>query len=223
MRGALRVCTTGLATAVLAAGLTACTGGEKDEPTNSAKGAKAAVVKACTDGTFTWTGVRKKDRLTGVSEARRVAPDGSYKARMERVYTPRPAVRAAGPTVSPAEVLFSLGKRIGEIDSYARTLAEVDGDTYSFTDVHLAPPDLDSGVSKVTGPGENVEYVGVREWEGDFRYTCSGGKTTTGHARNWTVDISGILSCDESVDGDGLALQAARRSCAEGSRVLEKA
>ncbi|MFE0253625.1 hypothetical protein [Streptomyces sp. NPDC059010] len=222
MRAAIRACTTGLAVAVLAVGLTACTGDGKDEPKSTGKSAKA-VVKACADGTFTWTGVKKRDRLTGVSEARRVGADGTFDVQLERVYTPKPTVRAAGPAVSPAEVLFSLGKRIGEIDSDAPTLAEVDGDTYSFTDVHLAAPDLDSGLSKVTGPGELVEYVGVREWEGDFRYTCSGAETTTGHARNWTLDMAGVLSCDESVDGDGLALQAAHRSCADGSPVLEKA
>lgn len=223
MRGtARRTCAAGLATVAMAAGLAACTGDEKDEPKSSGKGDKA-VVKACTDGTFTWTGVRRTDRLTGVSEAQRVRDDGTINVQLERVYTPKPTVRAEGPAVSPAEVLFSLGKRVGEIDSDAHTLAEVSGETWAFTDVHLAAPKLDSGLSKVTGPGELVEYAGVREWEGDFRYTCSGGKTTTGHARNWTVDIGGVLSCQESVDGDGLALQAARRSCEAGSPAIEEA
>ncbi|KUL30641.1 hypothetical protein [Streptomyces regalis] len=223
MRGtARRTWTAGLATVALAAGLTACTGDAKDESESSGKSDKA-VVKACADGTFTWSGVRRTDRLTGVSEAQRVGDDGTMNVKLERVYTPKPAVRAEGPAVSPAEVLFSLGKRIGEIDSDARTLAEVSGETYAFTDVHLAAPELDSGLSKVTGPGELVEYAGVREWEGDFRYTCSGGETTTGHARNRTVDIGGALSCQESVDGDGLALQAALRSCAEGSPAIGKA
>lgn len=223
MRGtARRTWAAGLATVAMAAGLTACTGDKKDEPKSSGKSDKA-VVKACADGMFTWTGVRRTDRLTGVSEAQRVRADGTMKVQMERVYTPKPTIRAEGPAVSPAEVLFSLGKRIGEIDSDARTLAEESGDTYAFTDVHLAAPELDGSLSKVTGPGELVEYAGVREWEGDFRYTCSGGEATTGHARNWTVDIGGVLSCQESVDGDGLALQAAHRSCEAGSPALEEA
>ncbi|GGY90105.1 hypothetical protein [Streptomyces poonensis] len=222
MRGtARRTWAAGLAMVAMTAGLAACTGERKDEPESGGKSADA-VVKACADGTFTWTGVRRTDRLTGASEVRRVGAEDASNPPMERVYTPRPAVRAEGPAVPAAEVLFSLGKRIGEIDSDARTLAEAGGDTYAFTDVRLAAPKLDGGRVEVTGPGEFVEYAGVREWEGDFRYTCSGAVTTTGHARNWTVDIGGVLSCQEPVGGDGLALRAARRSCGADSPAVRE-
>ncbi|CAM5738950.1 hypothetical protein SALBM311S_11032 [Streptomyces alboniger] len=73
------------------------------------------------------------------------------------------------------------------------------------------------------GSGEFVTYAGVREVSGDFRYSCPGGRTSTGHARNWTVDMQGVLSCDESVGRSALALQAARRSCAAGTAATKQA
>jgi hypothetical protein len=160
-----------------------------------------------------------------VSEVQRIGEGGGRLThRMQRVYTPGPSVRTEGPSVSAAEVLYSLGKKIGEIDSDATTLAKDDsGTTYVFADPKAEAPVLESGFSRVDGAGQFVSYAGVREVVGDFRYSCSGGRTTTGHARNYTVDLDGLLSCDESVDKDTLALQAARRSCAAGSAATKGA
>ncbi|GHE32838.1 hypothetical protein [Streptomyces capitiformicae] len=215
----------GLAAVALVVGLTACTGDEKDEPKSSGKSDKAAV-KACADGTFTWTGVKKTEKLTGVSQIESVgAGGGKLTERLERVYTPRPSVETTGPAISSGEVLFSLGKKIGEIQSDARTLAEAEaeGDTSSFTDVNVKAPDINDGSTEVDGAGEFVEFAGVREVAGDFSYACPDGKTTTGHARTWQIDITGVLQCDEEVDGSDLALQAARHSCEEGSAATESA
>ncbi|SMQ18682.1 hypothetical protein SAMN06272771_5137 [Streptomyces sp. Ag82_O1-12] len=209
-----RACMAGVVIGVLVTGLTACTadaGGDGDS--KGGKGGKA-VAKACAGGTFTWSHVTKRDRLTGVSESERLEEgDGSLRNRMRRVYTPKPSVRADGPAPSPAEILFSLGRKIGEIDSDARTLAEAGGDTWSFTDVRLPAPDLDDDRVTPHAAGEFVQYAGVREVSADFRYTCPDGRTVSGHARNWTVDISGITDCDERPDS-ALAREVARRSCA---------
>ncbi|MFJ5729448.1 hypothetical protein [Streptomyces paradoxus] len=216
MRGMVgRACTAGLVIGVLVTGLTACTGdaggdGKADKGRKSGK----AVAKTCTDGTFTWSHVTKRDRLTGVSDPERLEEGGgSLQHRMRRVYTPRPSVRADGPAPSPAEILFSLGKKTGGIDSDARTLAEAGGDTWSFTDVRLPAPALDDGRVTPHAAGEFVQYAGVREVSADFRYTCPDGRTVSGHARNWTVDISGLTDCDERPDS-ALAREVARRSCA---------
>ncbi|MFJ7177292.1 hypothetical protein ACIQXA_13000 [Streptomyces massasporeus] len=210
MRGTVgRVCGAGLVIGVLVA-CTAEAGG--DEAGKGRRTGKAAA-KACADGTFTWSQVTKRDRLTGVSDPERLGEGGgSLQNRMRRVYTPRPSVRADGPAPSPAEILFSFGKKTGEIDSDARTLAEAGGDTWSFTDVRLPAPDLDDDRVTPHAAGEFVQYAGVREVSADFRYTCPDGRTVSGHARNWTVDISGLTDCDERPDS-ALAREVARRAC----------
>ncbi|MFI7403011.1 hypothetical protein ACIBW9_21500 [Streptomyces sp. NPDC049541] len=221
MRGITRGWAAALTVVTVAAGVAGCSGG--GDVKAAARSSAPAVAKACTNGAFTWSGVKHADRLTGVS-----APEnnGGRTIRttnpIERVYTPKPSVRTEGPALSPAEVLFSLGKKIGEIDSDAATLGDVNGDTWAFTDVHQKAPNLHNRFSEVSGPGETVQYAGVREWEGDFRYTCAGSRPTTGHARNWTLDMQGNLSCDESVDS-AIARQAARLSCEPGSRAARKA
>ncbi|CAM5738956.1 hypothetical protein SALBM311S_11033 [Streptomyces alboniger] len=117
MRGiARRTWAAGLA-AVTLAGLAACTAGDDG-------GGKAdkAVVRACADGAFTWSDVTRADRLTGVSEVQPLGDGGGKLTKlMQRVYTPRPSVEIAGPDVATAEVLYSLGREVGEIDSDAPT------------------------------------------------------------------------------------------------------
>ncbi|MZF88646.1 hypothetical protein [Streptomyces sp. SID5643] len=211
MRGTVgRACGAGLVIGVLVTGLTACTGDGDGKGEKTGK----AVAKTCSDGTFAWSHVTKRDRLTGISDPERLGEGGgSLQNRIRRVYTPSPSVRADGPAPSPAEILFSLGKKIGAIDSDARTLAEVSGETWAFTDVRLPAPELDDGRVSPHAAGEFVQYAGVREVTADFRYTCPDGRTVSGHARNWTVDISGLTDCDERPDS-ALAREVARRSCA---------
>ncbi|MCT7352174.1 hypothetical protein N4P33_08295 [Streptomyces sp. 15-116A] len=218
-----RTCAAAAATLTLAAALAACTGEKTDAPRSGSQRDKAAV-RACADGTFTWSGVKKTEKLTGVAARQRVGRGGAKLTEpLRRVYAPRPSVRAEGPGVSAAEVLFSLGKKTGVIESEARTLAEADGETWSFTDVHAQAPALGKSVTAVEGAGDIVQYAGVREVAGAFRYVCPGGKTTTGHARSWQVDIGGVLDCGESVDDSDLARQAAQRSCPAGSAAAKAA
>ncbi|MFJ4815837.1 hypothetical protein [Streptomyces sp. NPDC088801] len=216
MRGMVgRACTAGLVIGVLVTGLTGCTGDAGGDKAGKGRTTGKAVAKTCADGTFTWSHVTKRDRLTGISDPERLGEGGgSLRNRIRRVYTPSPSVRVdGGPAPSAAEILFSFGKKIGEIDSEARTLAEVDGDTWAFTDVRLPAPDLDDGRVTPHAAGEFFQYAGVREVEADFRYTCPEGRTVSGHARNWTVDFAGLTDCDERPDS-ALGREAARRSCA---------
>ena len=217
MRGSTRgTWAAGLAGVALVAGLTGCSGG--GDAKAAAKSSAPAVAKACADGSFTWSAVRKTARLTGVSEVQSQGNGGGrLTGPLKRVYTPRPSVQASGPAVSPAEVLFSLGKKAGVIESDARTAAESDVGTW-FTDVNAKAPSLDAGRITVKGPGENVQYAGVREVEGDFNYTCPGGTTTKGHARSWLEDLSGVLDCQEAFhESQGIGHQAARLACKPGS------
>ncbi|MFD6171280.1 hypothetical protein [Streptomyces coeruleorubidus] len=212
MRGtARRFCAAGLAVGALVTGLTACTG--EAEGDAAARETGRAVRQACAEGTFTWSRVAERDRLTGVSALERLGKGGGRLHNpMRRVYTPRPSVHADGPAPSAAEILFSFGKKTGEIDSDARTLAEAGGDTWAFTDVRLPAPELDDGRVIPRAAGEFLQYAGVREVSADFRYTCPDGRTVSGHARNWTVDLGGLMDCEEKADSP-LAREAARHSC----------
>ncbi|MFI2430739.1 hypothetical protein [Streptomyces sp. NPDC018693] len=210
----------GLATAALVAGLTACTSGGDDKTGDS--GSAEPEVKGCANGTFVWTGVKETDKLTIVSQQEQLDDAGGMlQSKLTRVYVPRRSVESAtGPSVSAAEVLFSLGKEIGEIDTDARTLAE-DVDSYAFTDLNAKDSGLGNTTSEMYGAGAFVRYAAVREVEGDFSYACPGGKTATGHAWSWRSELDGILDCHQTIEGqvtgdDRLARQAARHSCVEG-------
>ncbi|MER7899743.1 hypothetical protein ABTX62_27405 [Streptomyces sp. NPDC096046] len=206
-----RARTAGLVVGVLVTGLTACTGGAGGDGADRKTARPAA--KACANGTFTWSHLTERDRLTGVSAPERLGEGGgALQHPMRRVYTPRPSVRADGPAPSPAEILFSLGKKTGEIESDARTLAEAGGDTWSFTDIGLPAPELDTDRVTPRASGEFVQYAGVREVSADFRYTCPDGRTVSGHARNWRIDIAGLTDCDERPDS-ALAREVAERVC----------
>ncbi|MCX3285220.1 hypothetical protein OR263_00530 [Streptomyces sp. NEAU-H22] len=208
-----RACMAGLVVGVLMTGLGACTGGgESESKPDQGRKTGEPVATACADGTFTWSHLTERDRLTGVSDSERLGRGGGpLRNPMTRVYTPRPSVRADGPAPSPAEVLFSLGKKAGAIDSAARTLAEA-GETWPFTDVRQPAPGLDDDRVKPRTAGEYVQYAGVKEVAADFRYSCPGGRTVSGHARNWTVDFTGLTDCAERPDSP-LARDVARRSC----------
>ncbi|MGW0578682.1 hypothetical protein ACWD25_22565 [Streptomyces sp. NPDC002920] len=214
----------GLITAALLTGLVACTGGAKDDgakpsgATGPASASPVAGKQACTNGTYTWSGVRTAERLTGVSEPERLGKDGGRLTYpLARVYTPHQSVEAEGPAPSSSEVLFSLGRKAGVIDSDAATLAEDDGMTYSFTDVNAKAPELnEDGTDSVDGAGLFVRYAFMTEVEGDFRYSCADGTAVLGHAVGWKTDAGGLLDCDRSVT-EAMARTAAELVCAPGS------
>ncbi|PPS77780.1 MULTISPECIES: hypothetical protein [Streptomyces] len=207
-----RVCRAGLVIGVLVAGVAACTGGSGGNDADQGRRTDKPVARACANGTFTWSHLTERDRLTGVSDLERLGKGGGpLRNPMRRVYTPSPSVRADGPAPSPAEILFSLGKKAGEIDSDARTLAEA-GETWPFTDVRQPAPELDTDRIKPDAAGEYIQYAGVREVAADFRYRCPDGRTVSGHARNWTVDFAVLTDCEVRPDSP-VAREVARRSC----------
>lgn len=222
----------GVAAVALAAGLTACSGGsdEGGDGDSKASASQAATVspasgkQACADGTYTWSGVRETKRLTGVSEPERVGKGGgTLTERPARVYTPRQSVEAHGSALSSAEVLFSLGRKAGVIESDADTLADEDGTTYTFTDVNAKAPELnDSGSYKVDGAGRFIQYAYTVEVAGDFRYDCADGTDVLGHAVGWKVDGFGLLDCDAAIGGgdEKLARNAARLGCEAGAEAV---
>lgn len=209
-----RACGAGLVVGVLMTGSTACSGDSGQDEAGRARGTAGPVATACANGTFTWSHLTERDRLTGVSDPERLGEGGgALQGPLRRVHTPSPSVRAqGGPAPSAAETLFSLGKKTGVIDSDARTLAEAGGETWPFTDVRQPAPKLDNDRVKPDAGGELVQYAGVREVSADFRYRCPDGRTVSGHARNWTVDLAGLIDCDER-PGSALGREAARRSC----------
>ncbi|MFF7890877.1 hypothetical protein ACFZDI_02885 [Streptomyces sp. NPDC007907] len=213
MRGtAGRAGTAGLVIGVLVTGLGACTGSAGGNGADQGRKTEEPVATACANGTFTWSHLTERDRLTGVSDPERLGKGGgALQNPMRRVYTPAPSVRADGPAPSPAEILFSLGKKAGEIDSDARTLAEA-GETWPFTDVRQPAPELRTDRLTPRAAGEYVQYAGVREVAADFRYRCPDGRTVSGHARNWTVDFAVLTDCGVRPDSP-LAREVARRSC----------
>uniref|UniRef100_UPI0031DF8EB4 hypothetical protein n=1 Tax=Streptomyces hawaiiensis TaxID=67305 RepID=UPI0031DF8EB4 len=207
-----RICGAGLVVGVLVAGAGACTEGPGGDGAGKSREAGGVAATACANGTFTWSHLTERERLTGVSDLERLGKGGGpLRNPMRRVYTPSPSVRAHGPAPSPAEILFSLGKKAGEIDSDARTLAEA-GETWPFTDVRQPAPELDTDRITPDAAGEYIQYAGVREVAADFRYRCPDGRTVSGHARNWTVDFAVLTDCEVRPDSP-VAREVARRSC----------
>ncbi|MER5432963.1 hypothetical protein [Streptomyces sp. NPDC002588] len=218
-----RIRAAGVAAVALAAGLTACTGGSDDDggKRSAAPGASASPVagkRACPDGTYTWTGVQETERLTGLSEPEALGKGGGRLTYpLTRLYTPRQSVESRGAALPSAEVLFSLGRKTGLIESGAATPAE-DGTADVFTDVHAKAPEINGQeVSEVDGAGHFVQYAYTTEVAGDFRYSCADGTAVRGHAVGWKADGGGVLDCDESVGDAALARDAARLACDAGT------
>ncbi|WP_405950363.1 hypothetical protein OG588_32490 [Streptomyces prunicolor] len=208
----------GFALAALLAGAVGCTSGSGDagktsgSATAGTKEAQPAVAgKACANGTYTWINIEKPTRLLGVSDVETLGKGGGpLKHKVRRLATVQVAVQAGPGAPAAKEILTSLGRKIGEIDS--------DGDYVgAFTEVGSKGPELnaDDG-GTLDGAGRFVQYAAVRVVEADFRYTCPGGKVTTGHAESWIVPISGVLECTEST-GNATAREAARLSCGADS------
>ena len=206
----------GLALAALLAGAVGCSSGSgdagktSDSATAGTKGAQPAVAdKACANGTYTWINIEKPTRLLGVSDVETLGKGGgTLKHRVRRLATVRIAVQAGTGAPAAKEILTSLGKKIGEIDS--------DDYVGAFTEVGRKGPGLNDGGAAPEESGRFVQYAAVRVVEADFRYTCPGGRTTIGHAESWTVSIDGVLECDTGT-GNATAREAARLSCGADS------
>ncbi|MDX3691149.1 hypothetical protein PV726_12550 [Streptomyces europaeiscabiei] len=207
-----------LAAAALAVALTACTGSpdgqaEQDKPA-AGQSLAAAESKACENGTFTWVNVEQPTRLIAVADAERMGEGGGeFTRKLRWVRTPEVSVEAEGPTLDSADVLFSLGQRIGYFDADAQFMEEAGN---AFIDVGNRP-ELSADLGSVTSAGNFVNYAYAKAAEGDFRYSCADGETTLGHAESWRVDGEGSLTCDQVPSDSAVALEAARISCSADS------
>jgi hypothetical protein len=214
----MRRITAATATALLLAATAACS-----ETNVTAKAVKPATVakKACANGTYTWFNVEQPTRLTGLSAAEKLGKGGgTLKHKLVRLYTPRIEVTADGPVLASKSVLTSLGRYIGYLDAGD----EADGVTSVFVKAGTAAPELDDGKTSFKDAGTFVQYDAVRVVEADFRYSCSGGRQTTGHAVSWTAPILGLLECGTAVTGKdrkhndhAVARVAARIACGADS------
>ncbi|MEU5215385.1 hypothetical protein AB0G79_04185 [Streptomyces sp. NPDC020807] len=205
------------AVAALVAGASACTSSGDGKPKGKTKPAASASASAkpCEGGTYTWSGVTRKDVLTGVSDEQELGKDGGELTHpMRELYTPHVSVTYADWVPAGARdakaALNALGVKIGEIEP---------GDTgseHAFTDVKRPAPDTKNRTSML-GPGKFVDFAWVKEVTGEFTYNCGTEASVTGKATSWTVDGSGVLTCSEPPKGaekrEEYVLEAARIAC----------
>ncbi|WP_432037811.1 hypothetical protein [Streptomyces cucumeris] len=193
-------CAVGLATVTLAAGLAACTG-DSDGKDDAAK--------SCTDGTYSWSGVRESEKLSSLADPIRIKKKTDYhKALLKPIDDTvfRPTVTGAPTGVGRDRVVKALGTHL----KVREPLAGV-SETEPAKEGHY--------VERATGDlkGSYYSWGWINQVEADFTYTCEGNaKPVKGHVRTWKGTGSGFLSCsDPSETTTGRA--AARRTCPDGS------
>ncbi|MEU6686852.1 hypothetical protein [Streptomyces sp. NPDC046832] len=205
MRGtAGRAGTAGLVIGVLVTGLGACTG-EADRGGDG----KA---EACAEGTYTWSAVRREQRLTALSDPIRFEKrTGTYtshlKAVGDTVY--RPSVTGAPEGAGAAGVITALGRHL----KVGKPLA---GPSDTERPAH------DHFFESRNGAYEGAYYAfaAIDLVEADFTYTCGERKPAKGHVRTWEGAGAGFLSC--STPSDETAGQiAAQRTCPAGSEAAQ--
>ncbi|NEC87544.1 hypothetical protein [Streptomyces sp. SID12501] len=228
--GTRQISAVGFVLAALLAGAVGCSSGsgdaakKSDSATAGAKGAPAAAADtACANGTYTWFNIEKPTRLLGVTDVETLGKGGGeLKKKLKRLATVEISVQAGSGAPAADEVLFSLGKKIGEIDSDAASLKDAGGESWRFTEVGGKGPELNDGSAAPYGSGRFVMYAAVRVVEADFRHSCPGGRTSTGHAESWTTSIDGLLECGTK-DGSATVREAARLSCGADSAAAKAA
>jgi hypothetical protein len=210
MRGvARRYCTAGLIAAALVTGLTACTGDSDERGAGNTD--KAA---ACTNGTYAWSGVRRTQKLTAVSDPitfeKRTA---SYSAKLEpvddRVY--RPSVTSAPRGVGEAAVITALGTHLAVEEPLAGpSEKEVPEEGHYF---EVATGDL---------KGAYYAWGYVKLVEAEFTYTCGSGEPVKARVRTWEGTGSGFMPCSEPPEGMA-GRAAAGELCPADSRAARTA
>lgn len=200
----------GLAAVALAAGLTACTGGsgdgKKDDP---------ASAKACTNGTYAWSDVRRSEKLAELADPIDIPKKvDQYRAELEPVGDNRyrPAVTGAPKGVGAVRVIKALGKHLK-------------------TEERLAYPsepavdEIGHYIENATGDieGSYFAWSSIDLVEAGFTYTCEGSEPVKGHVVSYENSASGFWDCADEPVGGKAALDAARLSCPEGSRAAQAA
>ncbi|MEU9224407.1 hypothetical protein AB0D40_08570 [Streptomyces massasporeus] len=201
-----RACTAGLVIGVLVTGLGACTGGSGED-----RGDKAEV---CTDGAYAWSGVRREQRLTALSDPIRFKKkSGTYTSRLEAEGDPvyRPSVTGAPEGAGAAGVIKALGRHL----KVERPLAGPS---------ETERPAQDHFFESSTGAHEGAYYAwaAIDLVEADFTYTCGDGDPARGHVRTWEGTGAGFLSCSMPSDETAGRI-AAQRTCPAGSKAAQDA
>ncbi|MFF8937033.1 hypothetical protein ACF08O_20265 [Streptomyces paradoxus] len=201
-----RACTAGLVIGVLVTGLTGCTG--------DAGGDGDGKAEACADGTYTWSDVRREQRLTALADPIRFKKKtGAYTSRLkplgETVY--RPSVTGAPEGVGAAGVIKALGRHLKAEEPLAGP-----SDTERPEDDHF----FESATG--THQGAYYAWAAIDLVDADFTHICGGGEPVKGHVRTWEGTGAGFLPC--SVPSDETAGRlAAQRTCPAGSEAAKGA
>ncbi|MGW2380315.1 hypothetical protein [Streptomyces sp. NPDC001658] len=205
MRGtAQRVRVAGLATAALAAGLTACTGGEDER------------VEACTDGTYAWSGVQRSEKLVELADPITFKKTtASYSAELKPVddTVHRVTVSTAPKGVDAAGVIKALGKHLKVEEPLAGP-----SETWSPAEQgHYF--EAGSGGYK----GSYYSWGSLALVDADFTYACGSNEPVKGHVSTWEGTGSGFLPCSLDPSDSPAAREAALRTCPEGSPAAKDA
>ncbi|MGI5428402.1 hypothetical protein [Streptomyces sp. CA-179760] len=207
MHGTVRLtCTAGLLIGALMAGLTACTG--------DSGGAGEDKAEACAGGTYAWSGVRREQRLTALSDPIRFKKKtGTYRSRLEAVGDTvyRPSVTGTPEGAGAAGVIEALGRHLKVEEPLAGP-----SDTER--------PEEDHYFESATGDHKGASYAwaAIDLVEADFTYTCGDSEPAKGQVRTWEGTGAGFLPCSMPSDEEA-GLLAAERTCPAGSEAAEDA
>ncbi|BBC33218.1 hypothetical protein SGFS_045120 [Streptomyces graminofaciens] len=199
----------GLATVALAAGLTACTGGSDDGED------KAASMKACTAGTYAWSGIRQWEELAELADPINITKKTAfYEAKLKPVGDNRyrPKVTGAPKGVGTDAVIKALGKHLKTEERLAYPSEPAVPET-----AHV----FENGTGDLKG--SYFAWSSVELVEADFTYTCEGSEPVKGHVVSYKSSPTGWWDCSDEPAGGEAALKAARLSCPDGSRAARAA
>ncbi|MEU5394328.1 hypothetical protein ACFYQT_21510 [Streptomyces tibetensis] len=208
MRGMVgRVCGAGLVAGVLVTGAAACSGGSGGDGNGRAE--------ACAEGTYAWSGVRREQRLTALSDPIWFKKKtDSYTSRLEpvgdRVY--RPSVTGAPEGVGAAGVIKALGRHLKTEEPLAGPSEE-------------EVPERDHYFEVETGDLKGAYYAWgyVELVTADFTYTCGNDEPVQGRVRTWEGTGSGFMPCSEEPSEGVAGRAAAGELCPADSRAARAA
>ncbi|MEU6378209.1 hypothetical protein [Streptomyces sp. NPDC046909] len=198
----MRTWVVGAALVALAAGLTACSG-DSD-----------ARAGACADGTFSWSGVQRTQKVLKLADPITIArTTASYNAKLQVVDTVvyHQTVSPVPPGAGSTGVLDSLAGHLGVDESLGGSRGRVDS-RYEGTYVE------GTGLEK----GAYYAWSYIDLVDADFTYTCEDGEPVKGHVRSWDEIGSDLRSCAEPAPSES-GREAAARSCPTGSRAAKAA
>ncbi|MFF5495244.1 hypothetical protein [Streptomyces aquilus] len=190
----------GAALVALAAGLTAC--GDSDTRAGS-----------CVDGTYTWSGVERTQKVTKLASSLTIAKTtASYKARLQVIDTVvyHRTVSPVPPGAGASGVLAALDEHL-DVDESKVGAGSVDtryGDSYV------------EGTALHKGAYYAWSYVELVD--ADFTYTCEDVEPVKGHVRTWDEIGSDIRPCAEAAPSES-GREAAARRCPTGSKAAQEA